>query len=243
MIIFRDRDETINHIISKCSKLAQKKYKARHDWMGKVIHWEMRKKLKFDHANKWYMHNRAPVLENDSHKLLWDFDVQTDHQNSARRPDLIIINKEKKICKIVDFAVPADHRIKLKEYEKRDKEKTMEYEGDNYNNCEWCFWNSSQRITKRTGGLGSWRTSGDHPNYYIIENGQNTEKSPGDLRRLAVTQSPGKDHQLTLMWKTLMSNNNAFGASGVNRASVFEWHKRFIEGKESVKDDERCGSW
>ena len=34
-----------------------------------------------------------------------------------------------------------------------------------------------------------------------------TEKSPGDLRRLAVTQSPVKDHQLTLMWKTLMNDN------------------------------------
>ena len=32
------------------------------------------------------------------------------------------------------------------------------------------------------------RTSGDHPNYSIVEIGQNTEKSPGDLRRLAVTQ-------------------------------------------------------
>ena len=32
----------------------------------------------------------------------------------------------------------------------------------------------------------------------IIENGQNTEKSPGDLRRFAVTQYPVKDHQLTL---------------------------------------------
>ena len=41
--------------------------------------------------------------------------------------------------------------------------------------------------------------SGDYPNYYIIENGQNTEKSPGDLRRLAVTQTPVKYHQLTLM--------------------------------------------
>ena len=39
----------------------------------------------------------------------------------ARRPDLIIINKKKRICKIVNFAVPADHRIKLKECEKRDK--------------------------------------------------------------------------------------------------------------------------
>ena len=33
----------------------------------------------------------------------------------------------------------------------------------------------------------------------LVENGQNTEKSPGDLRRLAVTQNPVKDHQLTLM--------------------------------------------
>ena len=102
-----DRDETINHIISECSKLAQKEYKARHHWVGKAIHWEMCKKFKFDHANKWYMHNRPPVLENDTHKLLWDFDIQMDHLISARRPDLIIINKKKKICKIVDFAVPA----------------------------------------------------------------------------------------------------------------------------------------
>ena len=33
----------------------------------------------------------------------------------------------------------------------------------------------------------------------------------------------------------------AFGASWLNRASVFEWHKRFKEGRESVRDDERCG--
>ena len=59
-----DKDETINHIISECSKLAQKEYKARHDWVGKVIHWEMCKKFKFDHTNKWYMHNLAPVQEN-----------------------------------------------------------------------------------------------------------------------------------------------------------------------------------
>ena len=33
----------------------------------------------------------------------------------------------------------------------------------------------------------------------------------------------------------------AFGASCINRASVFKWHKRFKEGRESVRDDERCG--
>ena len=47
-----DREETINHIISECSKLAQKEYKTRHDWVGKVIHWGMCKQFKFDHKNK-----------------------------------------------------------------------------------------------------------------------------------------------------------------------------------------------
>ena len=67
------------------------------------------------------MHNPAPVLENDTHKLLWDFNIQTDHLIPARRPDLIMINQRKRICKIVDFAVSADHRINLKESEKKDK--------------------------------------------------------------------------------------------------------------------------
>ena len=62
---------------------------------------------------------------NDSHKLLWDFNIENDHLIPARRPGLIIIDKKKKkkerICKIVDFAVSVDHRINLKECEKMDK--------------------------------------------------------------------------------------------------------------------------
>ena len=73
------------------------------------------------------MQNPAPVLENDTHKLLWDFSIHTDHLISARRPGLIIITPQKKrTCKIVDFAVPADYRIN-KECEKKD----------NYLNLAW----------------------------------------------------------------------------------------------------------
>ena len=139
-----DRDETINHIVSECSKLAQKEYKARHDCVGKVIHWEMCKKFKFDHANKWYMHNPEPVLENDTHKLLWDLDIQTNHVISARRQDYIKKINKKKICKIYDFALLADHRIKLKEFEKRDKYLDLARELKNLwnmkvTNCVWCL--------------------------------------------------------------------------------------------------------
>ena len=44
-----------------------------------------------------------------------------------------------------------------------------------------------------------------HPNHSTIENGQNTEKSPGDLSRLTVILAQVKEHQLMLMWKPLMS--------------------------------------
>ena len=63
------------------------------------------------------MHNAPCVLENDTHNLVWDIDRQADQLILARRPLLIEINKKKRTCKIVDFAVPADHRIKLKESE------------------------------------------------------------------------------------------------------------------------------
>ena len=75
--------------------MAQKEYETRHGWVDKVIHWEMSKKFKFHHTNKWYMHNPAPILEYDTHKLLRDFGVQTDHIILARRQDLLIINQKR----------------------------------------------------------------------------------------------------------------------------------------------------
>ena len=66
------------------------------------------------------------------------------------------------------------------------------------------FGTVTKGLSKGTGGLGIWRTSGDHPNNSIIENGQNCEKSPGDLRRFVVTQTLVKYYQVKLMWKTLI---------------------------------------
>ena len=56
-------------------------------------------------------------------------------------------------------------------------------------NCNWCAWEVPQRLAKRAGRVGNWRTNRDHPNYSTIEVSQNTEKSPGYLRRLAVSQT------------------------------------------------------
>ena len=68
----------INHIICEYSKVAQKEYKTRHDWVGKVIHRELCNKLAFNYTNKWYMHNLS-ILKNETHQVLWDFEIQMDH--------------------------------------------------------------------------------------------------------------------------------------------------------------------
>ena len=77
-----------------------------------VIHWELCKKLTFDHMNQWYRHNPESIQENETHKVLWDFEIQTDHVIAARRPSFVIVNGKKR----------ENHRVKLKESEKKDKD-------------------------------------------------------------------------------------------------------------------------
>ena len=85
-----------NDIIREWSEFAQRDYKARYVLVGKVIYWELCKKLKFDHTTNWYMHKPESILENETHKILRDVEIQTDHRILARRPDRVIITKKKK---------------------------------------------------------------------------------------------------------------------------------------------------
>ena len=119
-----DRDETINHIISDCSKSAQREYKTRHDWVGKAVYWELCKKFKFDLTNKWYIHNPESVLENKTQKILWDFEKQADNLISARRPAQETVNKKENLPNCGPYR-PADHWVKLKESGKRELKKKL----------------------------------------------------------------------------------------------------------------------
>ena len=115
----------------------------------------------------------------------------------------MVITNKKRTCEIVNFALPADHRVKLVDSKMKDKylelvrefKNSLEQESDGDTDCEWCAWYSHQRIDKGTRGHGNKRTSGNHPKYYVTSNGQNTEKSPRDLTSLAVTQTPVKNHE------------------------------------------------
>ena len=123
-----------------------------------------------------------------------------------------INNKQKRrICKIVDFTVPADHRIKLKECEKKNKYHDLARELEK-------LWNMKVMIVPIGVGAFDAVTNGllkglevfkiggrveTIQNDSIIENGHYTKKRPRNLKRLAVTQTPVKNHQLTLIRKNL----------------------------------------
>ena len=116
------REESIAHVVAECEKLAQNQYKNwRHDRVGKVIHWELCKKYDFDCKEKWYDHIPEGVLENEKSKILWDFRIQTDQQLNHNRPDIVLHDKEKNECKIIDVSCPFDGRVIEREEEKREK--------------------------------------------------------------------------------------------------------------------------
>ena len=52
---------------------------------------------------------------------MWNFSIQTDQVIEAWRPDLTVADKKERSCKIIDFAIPGDHRIEEKEKDEIEK--------------------------------------------------------------------------------------------------------------------------
>ena len=117
----KQKEETVSHIVSECPKLAQREYKRRHDCVVKALHWDLCRLYDIDCGNKCYEHQPDGVLETSDVKILWDFNIQTDNEIQARRPDIVVVKKKERKCFIIDVAVPGDVRIAETETEKIEK--------------------------------------------------------------------------------------------------------------------------
>ena len=104
-------DEMYNHIINECSKMVQKEYKIRHDWVGKNDALGIEQDIKISPC--WQMYGPGFILENELHKYS-ETEIQMDHSIPARKLDLVLNKKKKRNCHLEDFAIPADHREKIK---------------------------------------------------------------------------------------------------------------------------------
>jgi len=113
--------ESIEHIVAGCPLMAQTVYLARHNAITSAIHWCLCGSYGFQRSDRWWQHKPEPVLENDSFKILYDFNIFTDTRISARRPDLVLVDKEAKHSFLIDVACVMDRNVVSKENEKVDK--------------------------------------------------------------------------------------------------------------------------
>jgi hypothetical protein len=104
--------ETIEHIISSFTVLAQNEYKKRHDIFAKIIHMNLAVKFNLlKDTQPHYIYKPESCLENDNYKLYFDRTVLTDIHIQHNRPDIIILNKQQKQGYLLDIAVPNSHNI------------------------------------------------------------------------------------------------------------------------------------
>ena len=109
--------------------------------------------------------NSESVIEKETHYSM--ILTQTDRQISARRLDLVIVNKI-----MEDFAVQTDHRVILKEDKiKRQvlgpclRKKEMEHEGNDETNCHCWSKKNYQKFFKREERVGKLQHDWDRPEY------------------------------------------------------------------------------
>ena len=118
-------DETINHLVSRCTFLAQKEYKSRHDRVASHVHWMLAKQAGFPVQDLWWKHCPPRVCENNVCKLLWDFSIVTDTSLQHSRPDITMVLKQ---TNLIDIAIPGDSRLSQKVVEKQTKHVDLKIE-------------------------------------------------------------------------------------------------------------------
>jgi hypothetical protein len=120
------KQETVAHIMSGCSHIAQTLYTSRHDKMLRPFYHYLLSVYGFDdlsdHNRPWYQQRPpTPVVENTQAKLIWniEFHIRRKPENNANKIDIAIMDKEKKRWLLIEGTVCGigliNDRIKLKQ--------------------------------------------------------------------------------------------------------------------------------
>ncbi|RZF33428.1 hypothetical protein LSTR_LSTR015404 [Laodelphax striatellus] len=115
----REAPETIEHIIAGCSSLARVEYLKRHNDVAKINPSKNSPKIWFPGGGVPLLYiSASPVLENDKAKIYWDRSIRTDLTIMANRPDVMMLDKKKKIAFLIDVAIPLNHNLRSTQAEK-----------------------------------------------------------------------------------------------------------------------------
>ena len=114
--------ESIRHIISSCSRLANGEYLHRHNQVARIIHQQLALKYKLVESEvPYYKYVPDPVLENDHVKLYWDRSIITDRTIVANKPDIVMMDRSARRVMIIDVTIPHDENLVKAEKEKQIK--------------------------------------------------------------------------------------------------------------------------
>ena len=122
-------NETIHHIISGCQVLAPLDYTCRHNQVAKIIHQQLAKTFNLvETVPPYYKYEPPPVLENRNATLYWDKQIITDKTIDHNKPDIILMDKSKRITYVIDIAVPSTNNLKKTEETKIQKYRALKTE-------------------------------------------------------------------------------------------------------------------
>ena len=113
--------ETIEHIVAGCPTLAQSVYLERHNTVASAVHWELCHLCGFSCSDQWWCHQPEAVMDSSDYRLLYDFNIFTDHRITARRPDIVLIDKQQRLTRLIDIACVMDRNVVEKHREKIEK--------------------------------------------------------------------------------------------------------------------------
>ena len=126
--MYDKKSETISHIVSDCEKLARKEYKRRHDNVARIVRWESCGKYNLKRSEKWHENVPEGIVECEEVKILWDVMILCDREIKARKPDIVVVNKNETCYAITDIAIPGDIRVSEKEKEKIERYQELKRE-------------------------------------------------------------------------------------------------------------------
>ena len=127
----KQNETTVEHLLAGCKKIANSEYLKRHNraLMVMAVAWPKKYHLVKKEV-KWYKERRTRghVLENARAKLVWDFKFNLRKMTAARRPDLILEDKEKKYSWMCGMACPQEINVEEKRNEKQTKYRQLAFE-------------------------------------------------------------------------------------------------------------------
>ncbi|CAH2094527.1 unnamed protein product [Euphydryas editha] len=118
----RHPGESLRHVLSGCSALANTEYLHRHNQVAKILHQELALMYcLLEQRVPYYQYTPAPVLERDGVRLYWDRPIATDRTILANKPDIVVMDRAQSRVFLVDITIPHDENLVKAETEKKRK--------------------------------------------------------------------------------------------------------------------------